>query len=254
MARTVLSDENPRLQQLEKRIETMRGIVAEEQAARGVGTAQGNVQLSAFEIQLADIDGQIESSRQERARLTEELQAVQETLAATPANAIRLQGMQRDHAAVQAQFERAVVNRSAAETGNVIENLSKGQRISMIEPATAPSSPTSPNRRLIAAGGVVMGGAVGLGLVLVLELLNNTIRRPRDLETALGIRAFGALPLMRSPGQRLRRRLTILAVLLVASGGVPAALYYVHTQVTPLDLAVQRAAEMAGLDGLPLPF
>jgi uncharacterized protein involved in exopolysaccharide biosynthesis len=254
MARAVLSEENPQLRLLQTRIETMETIVAEEQAAQ-VGTAtEGDVQLSAFEIQLADIDGQIEASAEERAQLTEELQTLQETISATPANAIRLQAMQRDYEAVQTQYARAISNRAAAETGDVIENLAKGQRITILEQAVAPSSPNSPNRRLIAAGGVAMGGAVGLGLVVLLELLNSSIRRPKDLETALGIRAFGTVPLMRSPGQRLRRRLIILTAFLVVLAGIPAALYLVHTQVMPLDLALRRAAEMAGLDGLPLPF
>lgn len=254
MARTLLSENNPRLRLLETRVEAMQELVAEEQATSDVGAVEGDVQLSAFEIQLSDIDGQIEASQQERARLTEELEALQETIAATPANTIRLQGMRRDYEAVQAQYERAVANRSAAETGDVIENLSKGQRISVLEQAIAPSSPNSPNRALIAAGGVVMGGAMGLGVVVLLELLNTSIRRPKDLETGLGIRAFGTLPLMRTPGQRLRRRLTILAALLAVAGGVPAALFYVHTQVMPLDLALRQAAETAGLDGLLLPF
>jgi len=254
MARAVLSEENPQLRLLQTRIATMEEIVAEEQAARAGTTPEGDVQLSAFEIQLADIDGQIEASAEERAQLNEELQILQETISATPSNAIRLQAMQRDYEAVQSQYERAIANRAAAETGDVIENLAKGQRITILEQAIAPSEPTSPNRQLIAAGGVALGGALGLGLVALLELLNTSIRRPKDLETALGIRAYGTVPLMRSPGQRLRRRLIMFTAFLVVLVGIPAALYLVHTQVMPLDLALRRAAEMAGLESLASSF
>ena len=254
MARSVMSDENPQLGILRAQIETMQDIVAEEQAAVVGDTSNEDIQLSAFEIQLADIDAQLEASAQERARLTEELDALQASISATPANAIRLETMQRDYNAVRAQYERSVSNRAAAETGDVIENLSKGQRISVLEPAIAPANPTSPNRRLIAAGGVAMGGALGLGLVVLIELLNTSIRRPKDLETGLGIRAFGTVPLMRTPGQALRRRLVILAAFFGVMVGIPATLFYVHTYIMPLDLALDRAIEMAGLDGLPLPF
>jgi len=99
-----------------------------------------------------------------------------------------------------------------------------------------------------------MGGALGLGLVVLIELLNTSIRRPKDLETGLGIRAFGTVPLMRTPGQALRRRLVILAAFFGVMVGIPATLFYVHTYIMPLDLALDRAIEMAGLDGLPLPF
>jgi hypothetical protein len=90
--------------------------------------------------------------------------------------------------------------------------------------------------------------------VALLELLNSSIRRPKDLETALGIRAFGTVPLMRTPAQLQRRRLIILGAFLVVAAGIPAALYGIHTQVMPLDLALRRGAAMAGLDNLPLPF
>ncbi len=254
MARSVMSEDNPQLQILRTQVETMQNIVAEEQAAMVGNLSDGNIQLSAFEIQLADIDTQIEASSEERARLNEELANLQVSISATPGNAIRLAAMQRDYDAVQTQYERAVANRAAAETGDVIENLSKGQRITVLEPAVAPSEPNSPNRRLIAAGGVAMGGALGLGLVVLLELLNSSIRRPKDLETGLGIRAFGTVPLMRTPGQIRRRRLIILSAFLLVAVGIPAALTYVHTQVMPLDLALTRVAEMAGLDNLPRLF
>ena len=254
IARGVMSDSNPQMVILQSQVNALQDIVAEEQAALAGNSSSGDVQLSAFEIQLADIDAQISASAEERARLSEELDALQASISATPANSIRLQTMQRDYDAVRTQYERAVSNRAAAETGDVIENLSKGQRISVIEQAIAPSDPTSPNRPLIAAGGVAMGGALGLGLVVLLELLNSSIRRPKDLETGLGIRAFGTVPLMRTTGQVLRRRLVIAAAFLVAVIGIPAALFYVHTNVTPLDLALTRAASMAGLNNLPLPF
>jgi uncharacterized protein involved in exopolysaccharide biosynthesis len=254
LAQATLSDQNPRLRILQTRIDALEEIVAQEQAAQAGNAAAGDAQLSAFEIQLADIDGQIEASTEERLRLTEELEALQETISATPANAIRLQAMQRNLNALRSRYERAVANRATAETGDVIETLRKGQRISVIENAIAPSEPTSPNRQLVAAGGVAMGGAVGLGLVALLELLNSSIRRPKDLETALGIRAFGTVPLMRTPAQLQRRRLIILGAFLVVAAGIPAALYGIHTQVMPLDLALRRGAAMAGLDNLPLPF
>ncbi len=254
IARSVMSDSNPQMVMLQSQVEALQAIVAEEQAALAGNTSGGDPQLSAFEIQLADIDAQIEASAEERARLTQELEALQASISATPANSIRLQTMQRDYDAVRAQYERAVSNRAAAQTGDVIENLSKGQRISVIEQAIAPANPTSPNRPLIAAAGVAAGGGLGLGLVVLLELLNTAIRRPKDLETGMGIRAFGTVPLMRTPGQIRRRRLVILAAFLVAVLGIPATLFYLHTTVMPLDLAVIRLFERTGLDNLPLPF
>ena len=255
VARSVLADTNPRLRMLESRIGAMAQIVGEEQAARvGQATAGQASQLSTYEIQLADIDGQLESIAKQEDVLREQLQALQSTIEATPANAIRFASMQRDYEAVQQQYEQAVVNRARAETGDVIENLSKGQRITVIEPAVAPLEPSSPNRPLIAAAGMGAGFMMGLGVIVLLELLNSSVRRPADLQNKLGFVAFGTLPLMRSPGQVRRRRAVIALALLMVAVGVPAGLWYLHTGIMPLDLALERLLAKAGLDGLHLPI
>jgi capsular exopolysaccharide synthesis family protein len=48
-----------------------------------------------------------------------------------------------------------------------------------------------------------MGGLIGLGIVFLLDRLNNTFRSPRQLEEMSGLQTLGMLP---SLGKRLRRR------------------------------------------------
>ena len=198
--------------------------------------------LSAYEIQLADIDGQIQSIQADRESVQATVDEVQATIEATPANAIQLDTFERDYAALREQYDQAVRNRSLAETGEQIEALSRGQRISIIEQAIPPVAPQSPNRPLIAAAGVFGGLALGLGLVVLLELLNRSIRRPVDLSKGLGIAPFAALPLMRSRHEVRRRRLTLLAAFAVVLLGIPASLWLVHTRVMPLDVLLDQAA------------
>lgn len=255
VARTVLAPDNPRLRMLESRIEAISDLVGEDQAARAgqVSTGQ-DAQLSSFDIQLADIDGELESIARQEDQLRTQLQNLQSTIEATPANSIKLASMQRDYEAVQLQYEQAGANRARAETGDVIENLSKGQRITVIEPAITPAKPTSPNRPLIAAAGMGAGLAIGAGLVVLLELLNSSVRRPADLQNKLGFAVFGTLPVMRTRGQIRRRQAVIVLAFLVVAIGVPAALWYLNTSIMPLELALERLLAKAGLDGLQLPI
>jgi uncharacterized protein involved in exopolysaccharide biosynthesis len=102
-----------------------------------------------------------------------------ESIAATPGNAISLDTLQRDYAAVRAQYDLAVQNKARAETGDLIEALSKGQRISIVEQAVAPREPARPNRVLIAAAGIIGGIAAGLGLIVLLEAVSLFPRLPK---------------------------------------------------------------------------
>jgi hypothetical protein len=206
--------------------------------------------LSPLDIQLADIDRQLAFLADMKAQVATELETLRISIEATPSNAITLDKLERNYANTRAQYDTAVANKARAETGDTIESLSKGQRISIIEQAIAPREPTSPNRPLIAAGGVGGGLFAGFGLVVLIEILKGAIRRPADITARLGITPFATLPYLRTAGQRRRRRLIIglgFALVLLA---IPAGLWLVHTQVTPLDLLLNRIMQKIGLAGL----
>ena len=155
-------------------------------------------------------------------------------------HAIALDTLQRDYANVRVQYDLAVANRARAETGDTIEALAKGQRISIIEQAIAPRAPESPPRPIVAAAGIGAGLVLGLGLVVLLELMNKAIRRPAELTARLGITPFGTLPLIRTKAEILRRRLIIAAAFALVLVVLPAALWFVQTRIMPLDQLLAR--------------
>jgi hypothetical protein len=89
--------------------------------------------------------------------------------------------------------------------------------------------------------------------VFLLELMNSAIRRPVDLTAKLGITPFGTLPLLRSRAQIRRRRFLIAGAFAVVMVAIPAGLWVVHTQVTPLDLLLNRMLDRVGLAALSVP-
>ena len=145
--------------------------------------------------------------------------------------------LERDYENTRAQYNQAVASRARAETGDTIEAMAKGQRISVIEQAVAPSEPTRPNRILIGAGRCrSVGLYLGIGLVLLLEVMNKAIRRPADLTAGLGITPFATLPYLRSPRQVRRRRMILILIFALVLIAIPALLFAVDTLVMPLDL------------------
>lgn len=168
---------------------------------------------------------------------------IQETLT----NAIALEGLERDYASAREQHARALASVAAAETGDLIETLARGQRIAVIEAAVPPSRPASPNRRMIVALGLLGGLTLSLGLVIVLERLNQTVRRPEDLARRLGIAPLATIPMMQTPGAASLRRAGSLGMWLALLGGVPALLYAVHVFYLPLDLVWRQTIARLGL-------
>ena len=245
----VLAPQNPKVKMLEGQIAVLEKVVADQAAAAAPLAPAGEV-LSPLDIQLADIDRQLAFLSDLKIQVTADLEALRVSIEATPGNALALDTLERDYANTRAQYDAAVANKARAETGDTIEALSKGQRISIIEQAIAPREPTSPNRQLIAAGGVGFGLFAGIGLVVLIELLKGAIRRPADTTARLGITPFATLPYLRTAGQVRRRRTIIGFAFVLVLLAIPAGLWLVHTQVTPLDLLLDRLMQKVGLSGL----
>lgn len=244
-ALTIYSETSPRVRMLRSRLSALEARLeaAPLDATDGVATdddALRDPATTLVEIQISEIDAQLQFLEEEGLDVQRELQGLEDSIQKTPNNAIALEALERDYTTVQRQHERALQSLSAAVTGERIEMMSKGQRISVIEQALAPTSPDSPNRPLIATAGAMAGVAAGVGLIVLLELLNKSIRRPVDLTNALGIAPLATVPYLSTPWERTRKRALMLLAILIILTGIPAGLYYIHYQVMPLDLVLDR--------------
>jgi polysaccharide chain length determinant protein (PEP-CTERM system associated) len=244
----VYSEENPRVKILRTRVAQLEEVVK----AQSGGTDPSRP-VSVLDVEVGQIEAQIDYIARQVTDAETELASVSDSIARTPANAIALEALERDYANIQAQYNDAVARLAQAQTGERIELLSKGERITVLEQATVPSDPTGPNRPRIAQASVLVGFALAGGLFVLLEMLNSAIRRPQELTTALGITPFAVLSYIDTPRQRTRLRLLwmILAcgVLLLLAG----ALWAVQTYYVPLDLLFSRVVDRLGLSSL-VPF
>lgn len=238
----IYSDNNPRIRLLRARIEKLEQVVSAEQAA-SASQAANQTGNSTLDIQLAQIDSQIEALEDQKVGLEDRLAKLTLTIEQTPANAITLAELQRDHDNIQMQYNSAVGRLATASTGERIEVTSQGQRISVLEQPTVPPSPAKPDRLMIAGGGTLFGIAAGLGLVLLLEMLNRAPRRPEDLVKKLEVWPIATIPYVPSKGEVIIRRTIWAVVVLAILIGVPAGVWALHTYYQPLDLLVERVID-----------
>ena len=194
---------------------------------------------------MAPIDARLGFIAEEKAMIEETLAELQASIAVTPSNEMVLGALERDLANLQLQYETATTSLASAETGERIERSSKGERLTLVEPPIEPTKPESPNRRLIAMAGVAGGIGAGLGLVLLLELLNRSIRRPVDLSAGLGIQPIATIPYIRTRREVFWKRSLILAALAGTFVVIPLMLFLIHTYYMPLDLLLQQITSAA---------
>ena len=249
-ALSVYSEENPRVKMLQARITQLEERLANAPEETPTAEADGpkaRPGATMLDLQLGEIDTRIAMLQEQRVETEERLEGLAETLAKTPANSVTLDELQRSYANIEDQYNTAVDRLARASTGERIESLSRGQRISIIEPPATPNRPTKPNRILIAGGGTAFGIVAGIALVFLIELLNRTARRPEDIVKRIGVRPLATIPYMHSRGEVVWKRLIKAVIYLAILIGLPAAVYAVHLYYLPLDLLADRAMNKIGV-------
>ncbi|WP_324752412.1 lipopolysaccharide biosynthesis protein [Roseovarius sp. Pro17] len=237
-AGVIYSDENPRVKSLKAQIAALEAA----NIKLGLGTAIApNVTI--FDLQMSDIDGQITFIEKEKELIQKQIDALTKSIEATPMNAITLGTLERDYENLQLQYTQARASLAEARTGDQIEAQSRGQRITVTEQAIVPAFPAEPNRKLIAAAGIAGGFGLSIALFLLLEILNSTIRRPAELTSRLGVTAFGTIPYIQTDKQVFRRRTGIVMAVVVPLIVLAGGLYILHVNYMPIDMLIQKVAD-----------
>ncbi len=243
-ALTVYSETNPNVVSLRNQIELLEAQV--DSAAAESGQSANPAEL-VLELQLSEIDSRIESLSNEIERNQILVFDVADSVARTPNVSVTLDALQRDYENVRMQYDNAVTSLSRANMGERIELTARGQRIVLIEAATVPDEPSSPNRPRVAMMGIGLGLGTAAGFFLLLELLNRTIRRPAELTNALGITPIATIPFIESKGGRVVRRTIKLLAILGTIAAILAGIYAIDTNYMPIELIVQKVMRRVGL-------
>lgn len=238
----IYSPSSTTIRVLDHQIESLERLVEEQRQTRVTPSSDGSSAEPSTELdlELAPIDARLDFIAQEKQMIEDTLAELQASIAATPRNEMVLNSLQSDMDNLRQQYEDANANLVQARRGERIEASSKGRRLTVIEQPIEAPYPTSPNRKLIAAAGLVGGMGAGLGFVVLMELLNRSIRRSVDLSSHLGIQPLATIPYIHTRRELRFKRTVIAIALIVVFVVIPAGLFLLHTYYMPLDLLIDE--------------
>jgi succinoglycan biosynthesis transport protein ExoP len=136
----------------------------------------------------------------------------------------------------QVKYREVRQKQMAAKLSETLEDEQKGERFTLIDPPLVPEEPTSPNRKLLMGGGLVLALAGGLLTVVLLENGDSTVRNRRELELLLEVPPLAILPLVETRLDRRRRRRRRWLAVAATTGACVTALVLTHLFYRPLDL------------------
>ena len=88
----------------------------------------------------------------------------------------------------------SIANSMANEFSKAVIEIKKVDSVSIVDTAVTPTKPIKPNKQLNILIAFVVGLMASVGLVFLLEYLDNTIKTSKDVETILGIPVLGVIP------------------------------------------------------------
>lgn len=163
--------------------------------------ADGTSPVSTAE--LVDQRQQIAAIKRRQQFVDAQIRALEQHVENTPVREQQLAIILRDYDNVQKGYQSLLDKRQNARIAESLERRQKGEIFRVLDPANRPERPYKPNRALLILLGVVIGLGSGIGLVMLREQLDASIRTEEELIGAsAGIPLLAVIPLREpSPGR-----------------------------------------------------
>jgi len=177
----------------------------------------------AIEGQIAQLDDEIHKHEARQADLGSQIKFRESKIERVPAAQEEITAATNDMAVASDRYKRLEDRKFGADMFSDVEARQQAERFVLLDPAQPPEQPYAPNRVLIDSLGAVAGLVVALCLVVVLELLDSTVKTERELRARFKAPIFGEIPQLSTTSKSRRHRLwTALA----ATGNLVLALGY----------------------------
>lgn len=93
-----------------------------------------------------------------------------------------------------AQEATTIANTVREVAAEKIKAVTKVDDVTTLEAAEVPKEPSSPNIKRNTLIGVIAGGVLAVISIIILEILDDRVRRPEDIEDVLGLPLLGIVP------------------------------------------------------------
>ncbi|MEZ5830890.1 MAG: Wzz/FepE/Etk N-terminal domain-containing protein [Dongiaceae bacterium] len=166
--------------------------------------------------QLADVDSQIRGINERSAALESSIAELQKRILQTPTVEAEYNSLQNQHKLALDRYQSFKDKEADAEVAENMEQQSKGETFSVIEPPQYPDVPEKPNRKLLMAVGFFMTAMLAAAAMVAVDMLDPRIYEARSLMLAFGEMPLATVPYIRTADEMRGRRLRMIGVASVA--------------------------------------
>ncbi|MBI5643618.1 MAG: hypothetical protein HY954_09130 [Deltaproteobacteria bacterium] len=187
---SIYSELYPDVAVTKKRISEVEAELAEASTEPREGTGGKTVNSR----EMLDLKSNIAALQQSEGELKNQIKGLEARVEFTPANEQRLSDLKRDYDISLQNYKALLEKKLNAGLAENLEKWQKGERFRVVDPPSIPMGPYKPDKPLITLIGLLAGLAIGVGLVYVLEQLNQSFMTPGEVEEIIEQQVMAIIP------------------------------------------------------------
>ncbi len=191
-----MQPQHPTLRRIEADIAAREAQLGVKGEANGDGTlvtsrdlnrAQDEQQKRSWEAYIKECEGK-------RARLVDEIGMLQQRLERMPDWQIELDRLQTEERVLDQKYSDAQDKENKASQGKLVEEGNQGERFDILNRARPPAEPFFPDLKLFLAMGLAVGGGLGIAMVLLLEVFDQSFKSEEQLAASIDVAILAVIP------------------------------------------------------------
>lgn len=227
------SEEHPDVKALKNNIAALESAGNASGAASSL--ASNNPVYVTLKAQLENINAELQAEKARQAQLRQRLATFEERLFETPEVERDYLALSRDYQSAVAKYSEMRRKQMEARLAEQLEAEQKGERFSLLEPASMPLTPAKPNRLgIVFLGGVLSLGG-GVGWAAIAEYMDRTVRGIKQVAALFQMPPIAVIPYIENQDDIRHKWRNGIIVSLLTMGVIGLALYMLHLQWMPLD-------------------
>ena len=180
--------------QLRKKLKEINSAAADSGDATEKANANEPAEIRQLRVQIHQYTNVIAQATREQKRLQDAINLYQGRVALSPAVEEQFKALTRDYETARKSYDDLLAKKGQSEIQADMERHQQGEQMRLLNAASLADSPTFPVRWMFAAGGFGAGFVLGLGLVMLLEFQDKSIRDEKDVLAALELPMLAAVP------------------------------------------------------------
>lgn len=146
------------------------------------------------------LNSELRALRQAEANLNANIARNRRLLQSIPAAKATLEDLEREKNSQKTLYETMLARQGQSEVSKQMEVQDKSTVFRVVDPAVLPIKPVSPDRKKLIVLGILAGIAGGLGLVILKDQLDNSVKSV-DMAKQFGLPVLAVIPRIEDPQQ-----------------------------------------------------